>query len=354
MKKPAVFLSLIQQYSKAFAWLSIYAICYFIASLHQETHTAFILTSETVLPMLSAWALLYYLIIPRLLHKHPWWFFLCCLGILFLFSVLATEVDSYFYLKLYAEGKLVLPPKVEQRFLAGESPREFLHTKYVFLLLTTIATTTVAWLLDEHKRISQQTKENRTQLELKYLRAQINPHFLFNSLNCIYSLTLMQDEKAPDSVLKLSEMLRYITDDCKADTVLLQKEIDYIHNYIGFQLIRMENQPDITFTTSLENPSVMLPPMIFQPMVENCFKHSRIVDHPDGYIHLDLRQEGKQITFTAENSIPELEFKTKDSERSGIGLNNVQQRLNLIFGDKCSFRKTETKHKYRIELCITC
>ena len=353
MKKPAGFLSLIQQYNKVFIWLSLYAIGYFISSTHQSAFTAFVLANITFVPMLVTWALLYYMLIPKLLHKYPWWFFFCSMSMMVLFSVAATETDSYYSMKMYEEGILQLPPEIVQRMENGNfNPRSYLHAKYVILLIATMAVTTVSWLLDEHKRIGQQTKDNRIRLELKYLRAQINPHFLFNALNCIYSLTLMQDEKAPDSVLKLSEMLRYITDDCKSDTVPLYKEIDYIKNYIDFQRIRMESHPDITFTTDLENPSAPIPPMIFLPMVENCFKHSRIIDHPDGYIRLDLKQQGKSLTFTAENSVPELELKTVDPERSGVGLNNVQQRLNLIFGDKCKMQKTETDHLYRIQICI--
>jgi len=352
MKKPAVFLALFQQYSKFFTWLAFYAMGVFITSTHQSPSAAFAITNVTFAPLLASWVLYNYLIIPRMLHKYTVWFFVFTVFYLAVMSIIATEADSYIYLKMYEANMLNLPSDVERQLKSGISPRSYLHAKYTLLIVITIATTAIAWLLDEHKRISQQTKENRTQLELKYLRAQINPHFLFNALNCIYTLTLIQDEKAPDSVLKLSEMLRYITDDCKADTVPLQKEIDYIHNYIDFQRIRMEQEPDVVFNIQMSNPQTPIPPMIFQPMIENCFKHSRIVDHPDGFIHIDLKQTEKALYFTAENSMPVLPFASHDEESLGVGLNNVQQRLALIFGDRCTFSKTVIDRKYRVELCI--
>ena len=102
----------------------------------------------------------------------------------------------------------------------------------------------------------------------------------------------------------------------------------------------------------MTNPSMSIPPMIFQPLVENCFKHSRVADHPDGFIHLNLVQDDKQMLFTAENSLPEQAHTANDHERTGIGLNNVRQRLELLFRGKATLEVTETETKYRIELCI--
>lgn len=188
--------------------------------------------------------------------------------------------------------------------------------------------------------------------ELKYLRAQINPHFLFNALNCIYSLTLTKDEKAPDSVMKLSEMLRFVIDDCRADRVPIAKEVAYIRNYIDFQKIRMENVPNLTFDCKIQNNSMEIPPMVFQPMVENCFKHSRIIDDHNAFIRISLLQEDKRVVFETENSKHLNQYQQEDDERTGIGINNVRQRLNLIFGDDYSFEISETECVYKTKLII--
>ncbi|MBE6332304.1 MAG: GHKL domain-containing protein [Bacteroidales bacterium] len=352
MKKPSALLSLIQRYSAIFIWLGIYVIFFLATSAHQTAWVSMVLCNNTIIPMIIVWAIIYYVLAPKMLHKHPALFFLlffCLLGVV---SVAATESDLSLSRMLHEKHLLQYPPQLEATIARGESQRSLLHTKYVFLLLTTMTITAISWQLNERKRLNLKQRELRAQMELKYLRAQINPHFLFNALNCIYSLTLLRDEKAPDSVMKLSEMLRYVTDDCRSDKAPLQKEIAYIRNYIDFQRIRMEQQPDITFECSMTNPSMSIPPMLFQPLVENCFKHSRVADHPDGFIHLNLVQDDKQMLFTAENSLPEQAHTANDHERTGIGLNNVRQRLELLFRGKATLEVTETETKYRIELCI--
>lgn len=352
MRKPSAFLSLIQRYPALFTWTGIYVIFLLFSYSHQALSIAFALTNSTIIPMLVVWAFIYYQLAPKALHQHRGLYYIACFIILMIVSSIASETDLYLYTRLHNQGLLQYSPKVEAALARGESQRMFIHTKYVVLLLTTMAITTISWLLDERKRLNSLQREQRARMELKYLRAQINPHFLFNALNCIYSLTMLKDEAAPDSVLKLSDMLRYVTDDCRSELVPLQKEVAYIRNYIDFQQIRLENPADITFEVNMPNPAMKVPPMILQPMVENCFKHSRIIDHPDGFIHLSLLQEHKQLIFVAENSKPKEVASTEDKERTGIGLQNVQQRLSLLFREKATFQIKETDNSYRIELCI--
>lgn len=352
MKRPSAFLSLIQRYSSHFSWIAIYAVFFLSASAHQSTIVAFYLTNFAVIPMVFLWAFIYHFLAPKTLHTHRGMFYLICFCMLTFVSSLSTEMDIRFFSSLYDKGMIHISSRLEDAFKNATNHRVYLHFKYGFLQLTTMAVATTSWLLDERKRLNRLQREHRTMLELKYLRAQINPHFLFNALNCIYSLTLIQDEKAPDSVMKLSEMLRYVTDDCRSDLVPLQKEITYISNYIDFQRIRMEQEPDVSFDVQIQNPSHKIPPMIFQPMVENCFKHSRITEHQNGYIRVSLTESEKQISFVAENSKPHLEQSCEDKERTGIGLQNVQQRLNILFKDQATLKVDETDDKYRIQLCI--
>lgn len=352
MKKPSATLSLIQRYPALFAWVCIYIIFILSSSAHQNIKVAFLLANTTIVPMIVLWASTRYYLAPKVLHKNTGMFFGGCVILLLVVSTLASESDLLISSKLYHSGQLHFPPEVEAAIKRGDSQRHYLHAKYSILLLTTMAVTTISWMLDERKQQNLLQREHRTQLELKYLRAQINPHFLFNALNCIYSLTMTQDSKAPDSVLKLSEMLRYVSDDCRSDRVPLHREISYIRNYIDFQKIRMEEEADVQFDCQVADPNCKIPPMLFQPMVENCFKHSGIINHQDAYIHILLRQDEKQLLFVAENSIPPAELKTLNKERTGIGLSNVQQRLQLLFKDKADIKSTQTDNNYRIELCI--
>lgn len=352
MRKPSAFLALFQRYPALFTWICIYVLFFVSSSTHQTAIISFCITNSTIIPMIIVWTFINYHLAPKMLHRKPMLYYLSCGAILSIVSIIATEFDLIIYTNLHRNHGMVFPAEMEAAIARGESQRIFLHTKYVVLLIATMAISTISWLLDERKQLYQLQREQRARLELKYLRAQINPHFLFNALNCIYSLTLLQDEKAPDSIMKLSDMLRYVTDDCKSDLVPLQKEITYIGNYIDFQKIRMEHEPDIIVDVKIQNPQYKVPPMLFQPMVENCFKHSRIIDLPSGYIHLSLHQQEKELTFIAENSKPAEPPLSEDKERTGIGLRNVEQRLKLLFRDKAQVNINETDKSYKIIICI--
>lgn len=194
----------------------------------------------------------------------------------------------------------------------------------------------------ENLKIRNELNSEKLDMELRYLKSQINPHFLFNALNNIYSMTYIHDDKAPESVLKLSEMLRYVMVDCQADTISLEKEMKYLDNFIDFQLIRMEKSPNVKFDKTIEDLEYKMPPMIFQPLVENSFKHSRLESDTNGFIYFNIVQKGSSLTFVARNSIkisclPETVGKKKES---GIGLANVRKRLDLYYGSHYSF---ETK-----------
>ncbi len=188
-------------------------------------------------------------------------------------------------------------------------------------------------------------------MELRYLKAQINPHFLFNALNNIYALVYTEDKNAPESILKLSEMLRYVTDDCQAEYISLQKEINYIDNYIDLQLMRLENMPNVTFDKQIENIGTLFPPMIFQPIVENSFKYARLESDPKGFIRISIEQTANSLIFTTENTIAR---KSNNNAiiRDGVGLINVQKRLELAFGDRYSFETKSDDHIFITQIKV--
>ena len=342
------FLSLVQKYRQALVWVALYLTFILISTRHLEVHVAIATSSCTILPMLILWTIMDCLILPKLIHGHRGLFFLCTFLTIAILVLLASFLDISVYTELSKYFDMNQNGRVIKQISDTLDERVLLHSKYSFLLLSTATVVSISFLIEERRQLDQEFKDEQILNRLKYLRAQINPHFLFNSLNCIYTLTMIQDEKAPDSVLKLSEMLRYVIDDCSADRVLLQKEVKYIRNYIDFQRIRMEREPNLTFDCHITDPNYMIPPMILQPMIENCFKHSRIVDDPKAWIHITLRQDATGLLFTAENSIPQGNvFSTKDDERTGIGLENVSQRLEMLFGNKCSFKTLDEKERYK-------
>lgn len=207
---------------------------------------------------------------------------------------------------------------------------------------------------NEEKIISDQLKSEKLDMELRYLKSQINPHFLFNALNNIYSMVYTHDDNAADGVLKLSEMLRYVLVDCQAEIIPLSKEINYIENFIDFQMMRMGGERDVVLEQDIEKEDFMIVPMLLQPIIENCFKYSRLETHPEGYVHISIQQSGNNFCFVAENSVASnaMPFVGNGGgeKKSGIGQKNVQQRLMLHYGENYNFDIEQDNGIYKVKI----
>lgn len=200
----------------------------------------------------------------------------------------------------------------------------------------------------EQEQEANKLKNENLETELKFLKSQINPHFLFNALNNIYTLAYIQDSKAPEMILKLSDMLRYILYDCTSQEVPLDKEISYIKNYIELQQLK-NDELDVKVDIQ-ENISgyTKIAPMLFIPFIENSFKHSKIEDTENGWIALSLSQENEQLCFKMGNSKPNTEF-TKDKV-GGIGLQNVRRRLELLYPHQHQLTIHNEEESFEVEL----
>lgn len=346
------YITFVQRHQTILVWLALYVIMLLMSMRHQPVVGAFIITITTILPMMLMCSVMRAWTLPQMLHRHPWRFGFVNLIIMGLLVWLSSLIDSaILYALLHSDIDIELHPLVREEIEMGSKGNFFLHTKYTFLLLSTATVTTVVYQMQEQTKLKQESHEQQVQNELKYLRQQINPHFLFNSLNCIYALAVTQDPQAPDSVMKLSQMLRYVLTDCSAERVPLEKEVQYIRNYIDFYRIRMEHKPKLTIDVTIQDRSYPVPPMLIQPIVENSFKHSRIIDNPDAWIHIVIRQTDAGLLFTCDNSKPA--EATHSSERTGIGLQNVQQRLNMLFGEENSSLKIiEDNNHYKTVLHV--
>ena len=192
-------------------------------------------------------------------------------------------------------------------------------------------------------------KEEKLGTEIKLLKAQINPHFIFNALNNIYSLTYTKSEMAPESVLKLSEMLRYVFYDCSNDHVKLGAEIEYVSNFIAFQQMKSEHEQTIKFSYESANKDIDVAPMLFISFIENSFKYSKIEEYSDAYVKIDLNSDNKYLKFEIENSIP---AQGKSLAGNGLGINNVRQRLDLLYPNKYDLNIIENETTYSVNLKI--
>lgn len=191
------------------------------------------------------------------------------------------------------------------------------------------------------------------QSELRFLRSQINPHFLFNTLNSLYALSLKKSDKTPDSIIRLSELMRYMLYDCNDKTVPLTKEIEYIRNYLELERLRHSQNVDIRFELVGETEDLVIAPLLFSPFLENAFKHGVNRHIKESSVLVSLELDGNQLHLSVINSKPkevEIEKKESKSISGGIGLENVRRRLALLYPDAYSLDIKEDAQYYEINL----
>lgn len=186
------------------------------------------------------------------------------------------------------------------------------------------------WYIDTQKKAQQE--QQKLAAELDYLKGQIHPHFLFNTLNNLYALTMQKSDDAPATVLKLSQMMHYMLYDAAAEIVPLTKEIKHIQNYIELERIRYGSRLDLSFTVTGPVEGKNIAPLILLPFVENAFKHGISNEHRECWITIDLKVKEGTLMLKVENSINTTN-KTTDlmDYKSGIGLKNVKRRLELLY-----------------------
>ncbi|PHI20885.1 hypothetical protein CEQ90_05835 [Lewinellaceae bacterium SD302] len=187
------------------------------------------------------------------------------------------------------------------------------------------------FLLSDQRRKSALTqlklREERRIAELQQLRSQINPHFLFNVLNNVYSLASMNSPRTATTVLQLSDLLRYVTYDGQLDGVSIGAEVEQLERYISLFRLRSEVPLDINLRTSVSAQNTTIEPLLLLPLVENAFKHGDFIINQSAYAHFELIIDGRQLIFMGENSYDPAE-NSKD-QQGGVGLENIRQRLAL-------------------------
>ncbi len=207
-------------------------------------------------------------------------------------------------------------------------------------------------LANEKEKALIQLEKAKLETEIKFLKSQINPHFLFNALHNIYGLTIIQPDRASEQLVKLSDILRYMLYDSNAEKVPLQREVEYLKNYIELAQLKDSRGMDITFAIGEGYEGLKVAPLLFIPFVENAFKHSQIEDLQNGYIHISLNTQGNSLIFEVDNSKPQVEY-SKD-KIGGIGLKNIQQRLKLLYPEKNDLHIEETEANFKIQLELNC
>lgn len=215
----------------------------------------------------------------------------------------------------------------------------------VFLILS-ISTTFLLWVYQQWKWFVN-LKANQSKNELMLLKNQINPHFFFNTLNNLYGLVIEKSEKAPEMILKLSDIMRYTIYDGQQEFVNLDEEIAYLEDYIELSKIRYKKQVTINFNKKLLFPHKIAPILLVIPL-ENAFKHGIDSLTENAFLDIKISTDKSHIFFTVINNYEVVKRKNKE----GIGLENLKQRLAIMYPNKHELKINQTKNIYELNLCL--
>lgn len=278
----------------------------------------------------------YFIFLPRFLKKKNLFYYL--VEFLPLFSVLTA---IYVYLK-----RLQMVCSAHEHFFYTI---KFIiqHSVGTIFIVVFVGMLKFAedWLELEAQR--KEVENEKLTAELTFLKAQINPHFLFNTLNNLYYLAFTNSPNTTEVIAKLSQMMRYMIYDSNHAKVLLSKEIEYMENYISLEKLRLNNQIPIIFEISGQVNQAQIVPLILITFLENAFKHGVSNNATDAYISIKLLVQNQTLIYTVENS----KLVTNNHEKSGIGLRNVKRRLDLSYANKYQLSVEETQKDYQV--CLT-
>lgn len=222
---------------------------------------------------------------------------------------------------------------------------------FSFLIYTT-GTGMAAFFLRRNiifRRESDEKEKLQKEMELNYLKEQVNPHFLFNSLNSIYALSRQQSSETPDLVMQLSELLRYQLESSKKETVLLNEELKFIQNYLLLEEKRLSNRCKVEFLIEGDVSELRISPMLLIPFVENAIKYGAQSTNEESAIDISVAIKHSTLIFFVANSKP---YKVSSMKRIGLGLENVRRRLKLLYPNAHLLKIDDREEKYQINLSI--
>jgi LytS/YehU family sensor histidine kinase len=281
--------------------------------------------------MLSTYISIYYLL-PRFLLKQKYFLFA-----LWLIVISVPLIFIELVIGIYIQAPILLTEDLDMSFFSVE---RFINVFIMINLITLFATAIKfikLWFVFQQEKAMLKTQTLTSELAL--LRSQINPHFLFNTLNNIDSLVYINPEKASNSIIKLSEIMRYMLYEAGEDFVPLEKEIDYIKSFVSLQKIRLKTQNYVEFNLIGNVKGNKIPPMLIIPFVENAFKHGKKNAKSPGII-IDINIQDDFYTFEIVNYVTKIDSDTKDRV-GGIGLQNIKRRLELLY-----------KNKYELDIIV--
>lgn len=286
----------------------------------------------------------FYLLIPKLLRKERYFYYILALLIHW---VVCSLVAIYGIEPLL---NLLFP---NLYFISYPRGMDHFSIYGITLLVTTLIKLAEEWFyFNKNQNKILQLEKNQVQGQLSALRAQINPHFLFNSLNVIYALALEKNEAVTKSILQLSDILRYVIYDSNIEKVPLDQELKLIKDYIDFQKYRHHLDEPIALNTDIESLDFRIYPMLILPFIENSFKHGLLKSQSgQPAIKIKLTQKSNWFEFYIENAFLE-KAPLASMEPSGIGIENIKNNLELVYPNNHELRITSYNHIFTVTLKI--
>jgi len=323
-------------------WSVIYLIL-FVQPLWVGTKISLIIALITIVSLMIIYYTTQLVLIPKLLIKgKKVWYIIASAAMI----IILANVSARFEMNAFI--RFDVKPEEDYKLI-------FSISRFLTFFILTYTVSSIIFLSKKTAEDAKQKEKllsEKKMLEIRVLKSQINSHFIFNALNNIYSMTYFKDEYTSGYVLKLAQMMRYVMEDCETELTPLSKEVEYIENFIDFQKLRFENENNITFNYDIDNgKSISVPPMLFQPLVENCFKHTPLEVDKNSYIHISLEVADKQIYFISENSQPLLKHRPS-SKGIGIGIENVKRRLDLYYDNNYTLNISDNADSFKVELFI--
>jgi LytS/YehU family sensor histidine kinase len=258
------------------------------------------------------------------------------LGVTMVYVVLDKLATSFFH-SVHLEWHIVL--------------YEYFYA--LFFVISIPVTIEMLFLIIKKSIEMQDLQAKQHEAEMQLLKSQINPHFLFNTLNSIYSLSLISPEKVPATVLGLGDLMRYMLMESGKSVVFLDQEIAYLSNYINLERIRLEREESIVFEVSGKREGLKIAPMLLLPFIENAFKHSNTTNQsPDILIEILISVQGSELFLYVHNLKRIERAEETDVESTSIGLSNLRRRLHILYPDQHKLGITETPTTYTVNFWL--
>lgn len=286
-------------------------------------------------------------LIPIFLEQKRYWVYALLLGLMLLLGI---------WLNMLIFDRLADFIFPGYYFVSQYEFHELLLFFLVYFVLTSLLSFSRAWFKQvQSDQLIMQLEREKLDAELTALKNQINPHFLFNTLNNLYSLALDQDNRVPDIILKLSESMRYVLYESKDTFVPLVNELRYVQHYIDLQKIRIQDQAQVQFEVEGDPQNLKIAPMLFLTLVENAFKHGIHGVIKGAFIHILVRISERRLMFQLKNA-RSLRGSNEDRGTSvdggGIGLSNTKKRVALLYPGCHIWKQEETPEMYKISLTL--